>query len=115
MNDNKTLGERIREIRDQRDMTLRDFAIKLGLSPAFVSDVELGRRYPSTEIIQKMALVLGVKIKELEAYDPKPVVEEIKKRSLQLDPELGILMRGTLKTNKDFEQLKDYLRKRTEG
>jgi transcriptional regulator with XRE-family HTH domain len=112
MNNNKTIGQRIRDLRDEKSISLRDFAIKLNLSPAFVSDVELGRRYPSEDIIQKMASALGVKLKELEAYDPKPIVEEIKRRSLQADPELGILMRSDLKTDKDFDALKKYLRDR---
>ncbi len=107
---NKTIGQRIREIRDGKKISLRDFAIKIKLSPAFVSDVELGRRYPSEEIIQKMASALGVRPTELNAYNPKPVVEEIKRRSLQADPELGFLMRGKLKTDKDFDDLKKYLR-----
>ncbi|WKZ29445.1 MAG: helix-turn-helix transcriptional regulator [Patescibacteria group bacterium] len=110
MSNNQTLGQRIRELRDEKDLSLRDFAVKLKLSPAFVSDVELGRRYPSEDVIAKMASVLGVKLKDLEAYDPKPVVEEIKRRTLQIDPELGILMRGNLKSDADYEELKKFLR-----
>jgi len=110
MSSNQTLGQRIRELRDAEGMSLRDFAGKLKLSPAFVSDVELGRRYPSSEIIEKMAIALGAKVKELQAHDPKPVVEEIKRRSLQQDPELGYLMRGKLNNDEDYEKLKKFLR-----
>lgn len=43
----KTLGQRIRELRERDDLSLREFARKLGVSAAFLSDVELGRRHPS--------------------------------------------------------------------
>ena len=42
----KTLGERIRELREERDLSLRELAGKIGVSAAFMSDVELNRRYP---------------------------------------------------------------------
>lgn len=39
----KTLGQRIRELRETKDLSLREFAKQLGdLSAAFLSDVELG-------------------------------------------------------------------------
>lgn len=111
MNNNQTIGQRVRGLRDEKGMTLREFASKLKLSPAFISDVELGRRHPTPEIIQKMALILGVRNDELQAYDPKPVVDDIRRRTLQMDPELGFLMRGKLKNDKDYEELKNLLRK----
>ncbi|MFA6603324.1 MAG: helix-turn-helix transcriptional regulator [Patescibacteria group bacterium] len=111
VSNSQTIGQRIRDLRDDKGLSLREFASKLKLSPAFVSDVELGRRYPSLEIIQRMASVLGIRNAELEAYDPKPVVEDIKRRTLQMDPELGFLMRGKLKNDEDYEELKKMLRK----
>ena len=38
----KTLGEHIRELREERDLSLRELATKIQVSAAFMSDVELG-------------------------------------------------------------------------
>ena len=49
----KTLGVRIRELRDQRDLSLREFARRLGdVSAAHLSDIELGRRYRQWAIFE---------------------------------------------------------------
>ena len=59
---------------------MREFAKKLGdLSAAFVSDVELGRRFPSSKVLERMAHVLKVTSDELRSYDPRPSIEELKR------------------------------------
>ena len=63
----KSLGTRIREIREERDLSLREFAKKLDdISPAHVSDIELGRRFPSDDLLVKIARVLNVSFTELK-------------------------------------------------
>jgi transcriptional regulator with XRE-family HTH domain len=89
----KTLGQRIRELREEHDLSLREFAKRLGgLSAAHLSDVELGRRYPSQELLSKMANVLRVDVGELHKLDPRPPMEEIK-RLADADPAYGIALR----------------------
>ncbi len=59
----QTLGERIRELRAAKDLSLREFAKKLGgMSAAFLSDVELGRLHPSDKVLERMAKVLGTTV-----------------------------------------------------
>ena len=85
----KTLGERIRELRDEKDLSLREFAKKLGgLSAAFLSDIELGRRHPSEKVLADMARVLGTTVEDLRNYDARPPVEELK-RIERKSPTLG--------------------------
>src|SRR3989338_10217362 len=74
-NSMKTLGERIRELRAERDLSLREFAGKLKLSAAFVSDVELGRRFPSDKVLADMATVLKTTNEELRKFDTRPPIE----------------------------------------
>lgn len=89
----KSLGTRIREIREERDLSLREFAKKLDdVSPAHVSDIELGRRFPSDELLVKMARVLGVSFEELKKLDLRPPVEELK-RLVQSNPVYGMALR----------------------
>ena len=66
----KTLGQLIRELREEKDLSLREFSKKLNLSAPFVSDIELGRRFPSDDILEKMAEILDVPSDELRAPVP---------------------------------------------
>ena len=77
----KGLGAYIRElrVRPEVDLSLREFAQKLGYTPAFISDVELGRRFPSEKVLAEMALILKTSIANLKAHDVRPPIEEIKK------------------------------------
>src|SRR5260370_42315585 len=50
-----SLGQRIHELRDKADLSLRGLAKRIGISSPFLSDIELGRRFPSEEILAKLA------------------------------------------------------------
>jgi transcriptional regulator with XRE-family HTH domain len=90
------LGEKIRELRENKDISLRELAKKLDISAAFLSDVELGRRYPSKKVLRQIALKLDVEPEELENYDTRPPVEEIRRR-MQADPTFGFALRKVMK------------------
>ncbi len=93
MENQKTLGEYIREMRDRKDLSLREFASKIGdLSAAFISDIELGRRYPSAKVLEKMATTLGVKIEDLKKHDNRPPIENMRKM-IQKDMRYSIAFR----------------------
>jgi transcriptional regulator with XRE-family HTH domain len=101
----KTLGERIRELRDQKDLSLRELCKKAGdISPAFLSDIELGRRHPSDQVLRDIARVLGANYDDLKAHDTRPAVEEIKRRALN-DPKFGFAFRRLLDENVSPEDL----------
>ena len=106
----KTLGQYIRERREAQDISLREFAKKLGdLSAAFVSDVELGRRFPSEEVLAKMGRILGEKVEDLKKYDSRPPVEDLKRLSAS-DPSFGFALRKVVEkqlTAKDLLELID--------
>ncbi len=72
-------GQYIRKLRDERDLSLREFAKRIDCSAAFLSDIELGRRYPSEEVQAKIAKALGTTVEDLRAHDTRPPVEEIKR------------------------------------
>jgi transcriptional regulator with XRE-family HTH domain len=72
---------------------LREFAKKLGgLSAAFLSDIELGRRYPSEKVLADMARVLGTTVEDLRQYDTRPPVDEIKRLATS-NPKFGLAFR----------------------
>jgi transcriptional regulator with XRE-family HTH domain len=89
----KTFGQRIRDLRDEKDFSLREFAKKLGgISAAHISDIELGRRYPSDDLLKKMADELGTTIEDLQSYDRRPPMEDLK-RITESDPAFGYALR----------------------
>lgn len=63
--DEKRTGKMLREIReDILQMGLREMAKKLGISPTHLSDIELGKRRPSAQLLNKYleAELLGGKL-----------------------------------------------------
>jgi len=99
------LGGRIRELRDRHDISLREFARKLGdVSPAHISDIENGRRNPSEDLLQKIAQVLGVSVEELQRLDNRLPVEELR-RAMRQDPALGFALRKAVEMNVSSEQI----------
>ncbi len=88
----KTLGQRIRELREKQDISLRAFALKMDITAAHQSDIELGRRYPSDALLEKFAKELDVPLKELQQFDNRVPVDDIK-RIIQADPAFGFALR----------------------
>lgn len=54
------LGERIRAIRLQQDMTLQDLSTRCQVSVAMLSHIERGRSTPSIKVLDRIRLGLGV-------------------------------------------------------
>jgi transcriptional regulator with XRE-family HTH domain len=89
------LGQYIRELRDARDLSLRELAKKLSCSAPFLSDIELGRRFPSESMLQDIARVLKVTVEELKAHDVRPPIEDIKRITAD-DPRYALAFRTVI-------------------
>lgn len=59
------LGGRLRQARLEADMTLRELARQLSVSPSFLSQLENGKSQPSVATLYSMAQLLGVSIDRL--------------------------------------------------
>ncbi len=57
-----SVGDRIREIREELGLTLDKLAGKTGISKGFLSDVETGRRDISSEYLLKIADAMGASL-----------------------------------------------------
>jgi transcriptional regulator with XRE-family HTH domain len=56
----KNFGETIRDLRTAQDLGLRETAIKVGISPAYLSRIERGKeRPPRPEVIKELAKVMA--------------------------------------------------------
>jgi DNA-binding XRE family transcriptional regulator len=63
----EVLGSRLRALRTDRDETLAQTAERAGISPQYLSEVERGRKEPSSEMIAALAGALGVTVADLMA------------------------------------------------
>jgi transcriptional regulator with XRE-family HTH domain len=102
-----TLGQRIRELREEKDMSLRDLAKEIKVSAPFLSDVELGRRYPSDKILSSIAHALGTLLDDLRTYDTRIPVDELKRLATS-DPRFGFAFRKVIDKNISSQDLIDF-------
>lgn len=87
------LGAYIKELREKNDLSLRELAKRLGgMSAAFLSDIELGRRYPSDEVLAKMATQLGVTLEDMKKRDARLPMKELKEL-VERNPVYGLAFR----------------------
>ena len=61
----EVLGRRLRALRQDRQETLAETAARAGLSPQYLSEVERGRKEPSSEMIAALAGALGTTLIDL--------------------------------------------------
>ena len=55
----EVLGQRLRALRHDQAETLSETAARAGLSPQYLSEIERGRKEPSSEMIAALAGALG--------------------------------------------------------
>ncbi len=63
----EVLGSRLRALRTDRDETLAQTAERAGISPQYLSEVERGRKEPSSEMIAALAGALDISVADLMA------------------------------------------------
>lgn len=63
------MANNVRAIRESKKLTLKDIALEVGCSIAFLADVELGRRGAKRDTWQRIADALGVSVEELKGDD----------------------------------------------
>jgi transcriptional regulator with XRE-family HTH domain len=110
----KTLGERIRELRMERDFSLREFARDLDVSAAFLSDIELGRRYPSDDLLSSIARRLRTSVEELRVLDHRASIGELRRRAT-VDPQYAFALRKMVEKNLTPNEILDLVDRARDG
>ena len=62
------VGVAIRYFRQQADLSQEQLAERMELSPSYISMLESGKRYPSIEMLSRVALALEIRPDELLDY-----------------------------------------------
>lgn len=61
----EVLGRRLRVLRQEQQETLSETAARAGISPQYLSEIERGRKEPSSEMIAALAGALGTTLIDL--------------------------------------------------
>lgn len=115
------MGNRIRELRAEKGVTLTELEDSTGLSTSAVSQYENGNRKPKIETWQKLADYFGVSVGYLQGiedkFDPTSELEHQKAHDAVWDA-VGKLIRaasvGTMTYEEAFQELKRYRNKSDE-
>ncbi len=73
----EVLGARLRRLRKQRGLTLTELAARSGVSAQYLSEVERGRKEPSSEMIAAITGALGLTLIQLTSH----VADELQRTS----------------------------------
>lgn len=65
MTANEQLGMRIAFLRKQKGWSQLDLSIESGVNRNYICDLEKGRRNPTLEILEKIAISLNITLSEL--------------------------------------------------
>lgn len=112
----ETLGQAIRRLRLQAGPGLRAFANQIGVSAAYLSDVEHDRRVPTDEtlraIVKELAKRVPVTYEELRDLSTR--LETDLQRMMQQHPEVGQLLREVKRSGRParevIKELQEHLR-----
>lgn len=97
MNQSNSLGERIRQLRLDRKLSMRALALKAGIkSVAFIADIEKGYRKPAPENLDRIAQALDVPLEELKELDSRAPVREMREL-VEENPEWATAFRRVVK------------------
>lgn len=61
----KSFGMRVKELRVSRKLTQEQVAEKCGISSKYVSRIEMGRHFPSFDILVKLSAVMKVEMSDM--------------------------------------------------
>lgn len=60
-----SIGDVLREVRTKKGLSLRQLSAKTSVSIGYLSEIELGKKEVSSEVIQSIADGLGVELAEI--------------------------------------------------
>ena len=71
------IGNRIRQLRQQKGITVNRLANLAGISQSYLRDVELGKKQPTILYLSYICDALGIELKDFFSEDdPKELVNE---------------------------------------
>jgi transcriptional regulator with XRE-family HTH domain len=84
----EVLGSRLRRLRRERGERLAEAAARAGISPQYLSEIERGRKEPSSEMIAAVAGAYGLTLIDLTTF----VTEDLRQQAPR--PSAGLRAAG---------------------
>lgn len=67
---NVQIGQLLKDLRDERGWSLREFGLIVGMNKTYLGDIELGKRNPTINSLEKIVAGYGLTVKEFFAKMP---------------------------------------------
>lgn len=67
---NVQIGQLLKDLRDERGWSLREFGLIVGMNKTYLCDIELGKRNPTMNSLEKIVAGYGLTVKEFFAKMP---------------------------------------------
>lgn len=67
---NEQIGQLLKDLRDERGWSLREFGLIVGMNKTYLGDIELGERNPTMNSLEKIVAGYGLTVKEFFARMP---------------------------------------------
>src|SRR5947208_11070089 len=85
----EVLGRRLRVLRQEQQETLSETAARAGISPQYLSEIERGRKEPSSEMIAALAGALGTTLIDLTEHVAGDLRRQLSLAPLASRPQAG--------------------------
>ena len=67
---NAQIGQLLKDLREDRGWSLRDLGMTVGMNKTYLGDIELGKRNPTVNSLEKIVAGYGLTLKEFFAKMP---------------------------------------------
>lgn len=67
---NVQIGQLLKDRRDERGWSLREFGLIVGMNKTYLGDIELGKRNPTINSLEKIVAGYGLTVREFFAKMP---------------------------------------------
>lgn len=67
---NVQIGQLLEDLRDERGWSLREFGLIVGMNKTYLGDIELGKRNPTINSLEKIVAGYGLTVREFFAKMP---------------------------------------------
>ena len=67
---NVQIGQLLKDFRDERGWSLREFGLIVGMNKTYLGDIELGKRNPTINSLEKIVAGYGLTVREFFAKMP---------------------------------------------
>ena len=104
----KTFGDRVREGRVAKELSLRELARRIDKSPSYLNDIEYNRRVPSATVVRQLADQLELDVGVMLAAAGR-VLGQGDEEYVRSEPTAGVLFRRVAQERLDESELQDLL------